>query len=326
MREDSLRIVARYSRSDQNLVKSHVADTLSFFTRKLPVPKKKDKKKRISYADSIAAITTAFKMLGSSTQDVHLPVMFETPAPLASFDTRAVRLSVLTDSVYVPVSGEFSPERPDSLEPRRFSLDYPWEYGGKYRLEIDSLAATDIYGKPTLPLRHDFTVKQTGDYCSVLFHVTGLDNAIPAFVELLNSSDAVQRTARLDNGDAFFPFLTPGKYYARIVLDLNGNGEYDTGNYALGLQPEPVYYYPKAINVKKNWDKEENWALFDTPLDMMKPAAITKNKPATDKRNRNQKNQTEEEEEEEEEEIFDPTRNPFDPNDRGTRRSTAGSY
>jgi len=169
-------------------------------------------------------------------------------------------------------------------------------------------------------------VKQTGDYCSVLFHVTGLDNAIPAFVELLNSSDAVQRTARLDNGDAFFPFLTPGKYYARIVLDLNGNGEYDTGNYALGLQPEPVYYYPKAINVKKNWDKEENWALFDTPLDMMKPAAITKNKPATDKRNRNQKNQTEEEEEEEEEEIFDPTRNPFDPNDRGTRRSTAGSY
>ena len=34
----------------------------------------------------------------------------------------------------------------------------------------------------------------------------------------------------------------------------------------------------------------------------------------------------EEEEEEEEEEIFDPTRNPFDPNDRGTRRSTAGSY
>ncbi len=55
----------------------------------------------------------------------------------------------------------------------------------------------------------------------------------------------------------------------------------------------------------------------------MKPAAITKNKPASDKRNRNQKNQTEEEEEEE---IFDPTRNPFDPNDRGTRRSTAGSY
>lgn len=323
MREDSLRIVARYTRSDQNLVKSHVADTLSFFTRKLPAPKKKDKKKRISYADSIAAITTAFKMLGSSTQDVHLPLLFETPAPLATFDTRAVRLSVMADSVYVPVSGEFSLERPDSLQPRRFSLDYPWEYGGKYRLEIDSLAATDIYGKPTLPLRHDFTVKQTGDYCSVLFHVTGLDSAIPAFVELLNSSDAVQRTARLDSGDAFFPFLTPGKYYARIVLDLNGNGEYDTGNYALGLQPEPVYYYPKAINVKKNWDKEENWALFDTPLDLMKPAAITKNKPASDKRNRNQKNQTEEEEEEE---IFDPTRNPFDPNDRGTRRSTAGSY
>lgn len=324
MRTDSLQIVATYTRSDQNLVKTTVADTLNFFTRKMPAPKKeKKKKKRVSHQDSIAAITTSFKMLSATTQDVHLPLEFEIPAPLARFDTGAVHLSFTTDSVYRPVAGEFSLVRPDPLQPRRFTLDYPWEYGGKYRLEIDSLAATDIYGKPTLPLRHEFTVKQTGDYCSVLFHISDLPREIPAFVELLDSKDAVARTAGVDNGDAFFPFLNPGRYYARIVLDLNGNGEYDTGNYNLRLQPEPVYYYPKAINVKKNWDKEENWALFDTPVDMMKPAAITKNKPASDKRARNRQNQTEEEDEDE---IFDPTRNPFDPNDRGIRRTTAGSY
>ena len=76
--------------------------------------------------------------------------------------------------------------------------------------------------------------------------------------------------------------------------------------------------------MKKNWDKEENWALFDTPVDMMKPAAVTKNKPASDKRRRDRKK--DKEEEEEEDEIFDPTRNPFDPNDRGRRRTTVGSY
>lgn len=325
MRTDSLRLEVAYTRTDQNLVPTAVIDTLNFFTKRAPAPKKKKNEKvRISAADSIAAITTTLKMVSSTTQDVHLTVLFESPVPLARFDTTAVHLSVMVDSVYAPVPGRFLLTRPDSLQARSYSLDYPWEYGAKYRLEIDSIAGTDIYGKPTRPVAHEFTVKQNGDYCSVLFHITGIPQGTPAFVELLNGSDAVQRTAIVENGDAFFPFLTPGRFYARAVLDLNGNGEYDTGNYALGLQPELVYYYPKAINVKKNWDKEENWALFGTPIDMMKPAAILKNKPATDKRARsNKKNNNEEEEEED---IFDPTRNPFDPNDRGTRRTTAGSY
>lgn len=324
MRTDSLQIAVTYTRSDQNLVKSITTDTLNFFRKNLPAPKKKEKKKRISAADSIAAITTAFKMISPTAQEVHLPIEFEIPAPLSRFDTNAVHLSVTADSVYRPVREKFSVIMPDSLQPRVFSIDYPWEYGGKYRLEIDSLAATDIFGKPTRPLRHDFTVKQTGDYCSVMFHITGLSPDIPAFVELLNNNDAVQRTTVVEKGDAFFPFLAPGRYYARIILDQNGNGEYDTGNYDLGLQPELAYYYPKAINVKKNWDKEENWALFDTPVDMMKPAAITKNKPASDKRRRDRNK--EKEDDEEDDEIFDPTRNPFDPNDRGHRRTTAGSY
>ena len=41
------------------------------------------------------------------------------------------------------------------------------------------------------------------------------------------------------------------------------------------------------------------------------------------------KKEEDEEDEDEEEEYFDPTRNPFDPNDRGRNgrnRSTAGSY
>lgn len=326
MRTDSIRLEVAYTRSDQNLTPEAVTDTLGFFTKMFTSSKKrKDNKKRISAADSIAAVTTQIRMISQAQQDVHLPLLFETPAPLTRLDPSAFHLSVMVDSVYTPVSGDFSIEQPDSLQPRSFSLDYPWEYDTKYILEVDSLAATDIYGKPTRPLKHEFSVKKTGDYCSLMFHITGLPAGMPAFVELLNQSDAVQRVAQVSNGDVYFPFLTPGRFYARVILDVNGNGEYDTGNYALGLQPELAYYYPKAINVKKNWDKEENWALFDTPVDLMKPAAITKNKPNTDRRARSARNNGKEEEDDEEE-IFDPTRNPFDPNDKGSRRSTVGSY
>lgn len=330
MRRDSLRLVVDYDRTGPDFRPETVSDTLDFFTKRLPAPKKKraDKKVRVSAADSLAAITTAFKMLTPTRQDVHLPLSFEVPAPLERFDSTAIHLSEMIDSTYVPVKEQFMFSRPEPGNPRKFNVDYNWDYGGKYRLEIDSLAATDIYGKPSLPLIHEFTVKETGEYCSLLFHISGLPQGTPAFVELLNGSDAVQRTEKVENSDAFFPFLSPGRYFARVIIDSNGNGLYDTGDYDLMLQPEPAYYYPKAINIKKNWDKEEQWNLWELPVDRMKPTAITKNKPATDKRARNSKVK-QSDTDEEEDDYFDPAENPFDPNDKAKKRRerrTAGSY
>lgn len=266
-------------------------------------------------------------MLGQTVQPVNEPLEFELPAPPIHFDTSAFHLSLMVDSVYVPVTGGVKVVRPDSLNPRKYAVDFPWDYAQKYKLEVDTMAAIDIYGLPTRPVNYEFTTKAAGDYCSILFRVNGLPADMPAFVELLNGSDAVQRTAVVENSEAYFPFLEPGKYYARIILDENGNGMYDTGNYQFGRQPELAYYYPKVINMKKNWDKEEVWALWDTPIDMMKPAAVLKNKPGTDKRARSRNNK--QNVDEEEDDYFDPTENPFDPNDKARKRRqnrTAGSY
>lgn len=317
VRTDTLQLEVKYGRSDQNLELSEVTDTLSFITARPKVTKKekKEKKVKVSAADSIAAITTAFSVPGGSSQDVYLPVKFETPVPLRSFDRNAVHLSEKVDSLYKPVTAPFTLSEPDSLNPRVYQLDYPWEFGKTYKLEIDSLAGVDLYGKPTRPFEHSINVKKTEDYCSVLFALKGL-NGYPAFVELLNGSDAIVRTVRVKNDEAYFPFLTPGRYFARVILDDNENGVYDTGDYHELRQPELAYYYPKAVNIKKMWDQRVDWDVFATPLDEMKPQAVLKNKPATDTRNRNKQTQTEEEEEEE----FDPTRNPFDPNDRGSHR------
>ena len=108
-----------------------------------------------------------------------------------------------------------------------------------------------------------------------------------------------------------------------MIEDFNGNGEYDTGDYDRLLQPDLAYYYPKAINIKKNWDKEESWNVFDIPVDQQKPAAIKKNKPASDKRAK-KNNNDENAEDEEEDDYFDPTANPFDPNQKKRRNRNAG--
>jgi len=48
---------------------------------------------------------------------------------------------------------------------------------------------------------------------------------------------------------------------ARVIFDENGNGKWDTGNYLQKIQPERISYYPGLIEIRANWEKEENFIL-----------------------------------------------------------------
>ena len=214
--------------------------------------------------------------------------------------------------------GDWRLEPVDTLSPRRFKIEYPWAYGTQYRLTVDTLAATGLYGRVTMPLSHEFKTRAAEDYSALTVRITGFTDTVPAFVELLNTSDKPVRAAMLDDtGTVVFRHLLPGKYYARIYEDFNGNGRYDTGDFNVLRQPDQVYYYPKVINLKKNWEKTESWDVFATAVDMQKPANLKKNKPEADKKRRNN---TSQEEEEDEEEQFDPFANPFAPSNSSNRR------
>jgi hypothetical protein len=86
----------------------------------------------------------------------------------------------------------------------------------------------------------------------------------------------------LADGGALFMNLPPGKYYARLISDENNNFVWDTGNYAGRRQPETVWYYPKEIEIMKNWQieiQDPPWDVHATPFIRQKPLEITKNKP-----------------------------------------------
>ena len=51
------------------------------------------------------------------------------------------------------------------------------------------------------------------------------------------------------------PFLGPGEYQVRIVLDANENGQWDTGNYLEKRQPEEVLYLDEPFELRANWDQ-----------------------------------------------------------------------
>lgn len=53
--------------------------------------------------------------------------------------------------------------------------------------------------------------------------------------------------------------LPAGNYQARIIVDSNQNGKWDTGNVLKKRQPESIFYYSKEIQLRANWDLEINW-------------------------------------------------------------------
>ena len=105
------------------------------------------------------------------------------------------------------------------------------------------------------------------------------DRVMPAFMELLNSSGVPVRKAIVENGVASFKDLNPDKYYWRIILDANGNGRWDAGNYEERRQPEIVYYGMRLFEVLKKWTyNDEIWDISKSVLGQ-KPSELIKHKP-----------------------------------------------
>ena len=173
-------------------------------------------------------------------------------------------------------------ERVDSFNLMRYKLNMKWEPGVKYRYSVDSASVISIYNQWNSPFKHEFTVRKLEDYSSLFFNITGVRDS--AVVEILDKSDKPVATAPLIDGVASFPHLQSGTFYARLYIDRNGNGEYDTGNLHDSIQPEEVYYFPKKLVLKKNWDVEQSWDIYETAIDLQKPKEIVKNKPKEKKR------------------------------------------
>ncbi|MDE6039705.1 MAG: hypothetical protein K2F75_06955, partial [Paramuribaculum sp.] len=100
-------------------------------------------------------------------------------------------------------------------------------------------------------------------------------------------------------------------------IDRDSNGVYTNGKLQENRLPEDVYYYPKKLNLKKNWDVSQDWNLYETPVELQKPIDIKKNKPKVKKTDRNGRgNGTDGDDEYDDDQYYDEFGNPaVDPND-----------
>ena len=252
--------------------------------------KKKKKKKKGEEDEPEPTKFLPVNVGAPSSMDVYGSISLNFEEPIASFDTAAIHLRQKVDTLWKDIPFEFEQ---DSVNLKKFNLYYDWEPTLEYEFSVDSTAFHGIYGLFTDKIKQGFKVRSEDEYFTLHFNVTGADSL--AFVELLDAQDKGVRKRRVEeDGMVDFYFLNPGKYAARLINDTNGNGEWDTGDFAKGIQPEAVYYYPTILEYKALWDVTQPWDIHATPVDKQKPDELKKQKPDEDKkkkdRDRNNQN------------------------------------
>ena len=310
---DTLMVATTYLRTDTASNLSWGTDTLKFTFQR----QKAKKKKKNEETDSLEQIRfMELHPLANGTQEVYAPLLLQTGTPIERYSREAFHLQrkLQNDTTFYPAEIKSIALRDSTLSRRDLMLKVDWEPGAAYTLAVDSLAMTDIYGLQTKPLKVDFNVRKMEEYGNIVFNIPAVRDS--AIVELLDGTEKIVLRAPVKSHRAELLNLLPGKCYARLFIDRNGNGKYDTGNYDMHLQPEETVYYPGAINLKKNWDVEQTWDIYATPIDKQKPEAIKKNKP---ERKKWEKVNTEKTETDEDEENgFSDFSNPNDPNLRNS--------
>lgn len=268
---DSLMLAISYRKPDSLDRMEWTTDTLRFFYRE---PKKSKKEME---ADTLPpALDVLQVQAGSSSQEVNRPLLFTLSQPVESIDTAGISLQIQVDTLWTPVAlPALVPDSSDLLLTRRY--DVAWKPGAKYRFTIDSAAIVGIYGEHNKVFKREFTVRPLEEYSNLTFNIIGADTT--AIVELLSSNDEPVMSAPVTaGGRAVFRFVNPGTYYARLYFDTDRNGRWSTG-VPDSIQPEEVAYYPKKLDLRRNWDVDQSWDIYETAVDAQKPRAILKNKP-----------------------------------------------
>ena len=231
-----------------------------------------------------------------STMEIGDTIAVKCDAPIASIDPEGIHLEIKRDTLWVPLDNVPALQQANDYYPLRYVLPATVLPDSSYRLTIDSAAVHSIYGLPCPTTVTEFRVKGVEEYANVYFSVNVRDSA---FAELLDAGQKVVRTCPVTGGKFGFANIVPGNYYVKLVRDSNGNGVWDTGNYREHRQPEEVYYYPKRLRLRRNWDVDEVWNIYETAIDLQKHDDIKHNKPADDKSKRRRSNDDEDEEDDE---------------------------
>ena len=174
--------------------------------------------------------------------------------PLIQFDATKIKITN-KDSLAVAfktVYDEFNQE---------IQFDFPVEPLQKYNFKILPGALVDYMGQSNDTLTYFVGTKNNSDYGNLKVTLENVKR-FPVIVELTDEKGAVLARETSEQNTTFhFNLLEPALITLRVIYDENKNKEWDPGSYLKKRQAEEVIYFPKALDIRANWDVDQVFIL-----------------------------------------------------------------
>lgn len=232
-------------------------DTLVLDTVELPL-KEPERKGRFRKKDDVPEPLAFGTNMRNTTMNLNGKAIMEFAYPVMEYDFSGVILIEETDTQ------SFRPVFTDTLLRRKLMFEISWKEQTSYEIIIPDSVITDMLGRMNDSLNYRFTTKSREDYGLLRMSVNTGDSLNPYIIQLLNEKDKllkediILKTAILE-----YDFLNPGKFKVKAIQDKNRNGRWDTGDYLKKIQPENVFFFPSMIEVRANWEMEEEWEILE---------------------------------------------------------------
>jgi uncharacterized protein (DUF2141 family) len=184
-------------------------------------------------------------------------IVITSETPFRTPDTTKIRLFEIekTGKTSIPFS-----LIKDSSDSHRYYIKTKFKEDRTYLFVADSSVLGDIYGSVTDSVGIKFSVRTTNSYGKLTLNIKNREGDL--ILQLLDPGEKLVDEKFLKNeGKVEFPLIEKGKYRIRAIYDLNGDRKWNTGDFDLKQQPEPVSYYPDEIEIKVNWEIQQDWDL-----------------------------------------------------------------
>ena len=183
-------------------------------------------------------------------------LVVKTKTPLVNIDKSKINL-MNKDSVSLDFTFEYQEYQQEIV------FDFKKEENQKYTLNFLPEAVEDFYSTKNDSLSFSFTTKARSDYGNLNVTVKNVTR-FPYILQILtDKGEVVASESRENNDPVYFESVEPRIYTLRIIYDDNKNGIWDTGNYLEKKQAEQIIYYSKKIDVRANWDVEQEFRIGD---------------------------------------------------------------
>lgn len=169
---------------------------------------------------------------------------------------------IISDSILL-VIGEDSTYAPemvfvDSIY-RKLQIPIDLVEDMRYQIQFPDSSFIDWNGNHNKSEQVRFRTKSLREYGVFILDINP-EVVQPYIFQLMNEKEVVLRQYYFSSDTSItMNYLDPATYILKVIFDDNGNKKWDSGNYAHKIQSEKVIYNPKKIQVRANWEVNEEW-------------------------------------------------------------------